>query len=139
MSAITAFPVRGIPGYGRRSVDPAADRPGHHDGRAVRRLTSVPTGDAVHTRLRVTRRGRATLTLAAVAAALTVGLGQAVAGPAPEPLRSVTVEPGETLSQIARAELPGLAVDDAVVALQAENGLATPFVHAGQELSIPSR
>lgn len=123
MSAITAIPSHAPI---RRAGD-------------ARRLTSVPTGDAVRTTTRITRRGRLTITALVAAAALGAGLGPAVAGTSGEPTRSITVEQGQTLSQIAQVHLPGLATDDAVVAIQAENGLVTPFVHAGQELVIPGR
>lgn len=49
----------------------------------------------------------------------------------------VTVQAGQTLSQIALAELPDLPIGTAVAEIQIANRLNTSHVHAGQELVIP--
>ncbi len=88
--------------------------------------------------LRLTRRGRAVLlVLLAVLVAATVavtGIGGAGAAPAPH---TVTVLAGETLSEVAARELPGLSISDGVVAIQLANRLSTAQVSAGEELVIP--
>ena len=116
----------------------------HHDRRA--HLVLVPTGrDAVRAAratqppLRLTRLGRlvVALLIATAVALLGVGLaGQlATASSAPRP---VTVVSGDTLSEIAARELPGLSIDDAVIEIQLANGLSSSQVHAGQTLLVPT-
>jgi LysM repeat protein len=52
---------------------------------------------------------------------------------------AVTVGAGQTLSEIAVRELPGMPVANAVAELQLANNLPTNHVHAGQVLVIPAR
>lgn len=128
MSAATATVIGGhVPGAPRR-------------GRATtsRHLVSVPTGAAVPTELRVTRRGRLALTTVVAALLVTTGVGLATAGEADQPA-TVTVLPGETLGEIAARQMPGVPASAAVADIRSANGLDTPFVHAGQELVIPQR
>ena len=92
----------------------------------------APTGP-----LRLTRRGR--LVLAGLALVLAVGLGLVglrAAGAAEAP-RVVTVEAGQTLSEVAATELPDLSISDGILAIQLENRLTTAQVSAGQHLVIP--
>jgi negative regulator of sigma E activity len=104
-------------------------------------LCLVPTGpDVVATRrpVRVTRRGR--LVRSGLAAAVTLAvvwtvLSAVTAGAATSHL--VTVSRGQTLSQIAGQQLPGLPLRDGVAALQLANGLNTSDIHAGQVLTVP--
>lgn len=107
--------------------------------RAERHLVSVPTGTDVPTELRVTRRGRLALTTIAVAALLALGTGIATAGGEATAATTVTVEQGQTLSDVAASQMPGVPTSAAVSAIRSENALSTPFVHAGQELVIPTR
>ena len=87
--------------------------------------------------LRITRRGRVVLVaLALVLVALVGGVGIRGAG-AVEPTRTVTVAPGQTLSEVAEAELPELSISDGIVAIQLANRLSTAQVSAGQQLTIP--
>lgn len=123
--------------------------PGSVPGRAARpSLVLVPTGDAVPTsapgRLRLTRAGRlaVTLTVAAVLLAVaTVALVSRTGAAAPAPVadHAVTVTQGQTLSEIAVRELPGLPVAAAVAELQLANNLPSAHVHAGQVLVVPAR
>jgi hypothetical protein len=107
----------------------------------------VPTGDAVPARaggrLRLTRVGRlaTTLTVAAVLLALAVVAMVSRAGAAPATVadHAVTVVQGQTLSEIAVRELPGLPVADAVAELQVANNLPSAHIHAGQVLVVPAR
>ena len=74
--------------------------------------------------------------LALVVVALLGGVGIRGAGAA-EPTRTVTVAPGQTLSEVAAAELPELSISDGIVAIQLANRLSTAQVGAGQQLTIP--
>lgn len=110
-------------------------------------LVLVPTGrDAVRAArasepaVRLTRFGR--LVVAALVAAVVAVLTVAAAGSfasASAPAATVTVESGETLSQIAAERLPDLAIPDGVVAIQLANSLSSDHVYAGQSLVIPAR
>ncbi|MBA4083541.1 MAG: peptidoglycan-binding protein [Kytococcus sp.] len=106
-----------------------------------RHLVSVPTGDAAlahpATRLRMTRRGRLAVTTSMLLVASVAGAAMAFGGPATQP-EQVTVRSGQTLGQIAAAELPELPVQQGVARLQVANGLSTSYVHAGQTLTIPT-
>ena len=87
--------------------------------------------------LRLTRRGRVVLgVLALVCVALLGGVGIRGAG-AEEPARTVTVGPGQTLSDVAAAELPDLSISEGIVAIQLANRLSTAQVSSGQQLTIP--
>jgi LysM repeat protein len=118
------------------------DRSGQHP-----RLVLVPTGaDAIglartspRPALRLTRRGRLSLAIvvALVIGAVTVIASGRFASAAGEP-RTVTVHAGQTLSEIAAATLPELAIVDAIVEIQVANSLSTDQVHAGQTLRIPA-
>lgn len=110
------------------------------------RLTLVPTGrDAARAaradrpQLRVTRFGRLMVTMAvtAVVVALAIGLTGQLASAAGGS-RPVTVESGQTLSEIAARELPELTVNEGVIALQLENAMNTDQVSAGQQLLVPT-
>ncbi len=111
------------------------------------RLVLVPTGDAVPApaegRVRLTRAGRLAITLTVVALLLAVGILTVVntAGAASAPVadHAVTVAEGQTLSEIASRELPGLPVSEAVAELQIANNLPSAHVHAGQVLVVPAR
>ncbi|HET7397991.1 MAG TPA: LysM peptidoglycan-binding domain-containing protein [Intrasporangium sp.] len=135
MSAVlSALPLE--PGRGPRPRPAAPARP---------RLVLVPTGASAvraareaRPALRPTRFARLLLALL-VAAALGL-LAVTVAGSfasASGHSRAVTVEAGDTLSQIAARELPELPVADGVVQLRLLNELPTSEVHAGQTLRIP--
>ena len=104
-----------------------------------RRTAPASAGPVGARRMRITVRGRLVLSAIALGLLLALGAGRAVAGGAQIDDRTTTVESGQTLSQIALRELPGLPLDEAVVAIQVENKLSTPHVHAGQVLVIPAR
>jgi hypothetical protein len=113
--------------------------------RPHRHLISVPTGDAVpepvQPRLRLTRRGRLVLLVAAAAVGAVVALVLAIAvatgSAASAADHAVTVQPGQTLSEIALREMPGLAMREAVARIQIANDLPSSHVSAGQSLVIP--
>ena len=77
-----------------------------------------------------------TVATLAVVIALGIGLTSQLASAA-VPGRLLTVESGQTLSQIAARELPGVSVREGVVSLQLANALSTDQVHAGQQLLVP--
>jgi hypothetical protein len=89
---------------------------------------------------RISRRGRLLITLVVSAAALTVAIGFAtsVNAAAPQIDHATTVFAGQTLSEVAAAQLPGLSINEAVAAIQLANEMNTSQVHAGQSLLIPS-
>lgn len=89
---------------------------------------------------RISRRGRLVITLTVVAAALTLGvlLATSVMASAPQIDHATTVSAGQTLSEVAAAQLPGLPINEGVARIQFANGLNTSQVHAGQSLLIPA-
>lgn len=91
-------------------------------------------------RIRLNRRGRllVTLVLAAAALSLTVVLTTSVSAAIPQIDHAIAVTAGQTLSEVAAAQLPDLPVGEAVARLQLANGLSTSQVHAGQSLLIPT-
>jgi LysM repeat protein len=89
-------------------------------------------------RLRITRRGRLAITGAVTALLVVTAGGLAGAVMPPSEAATVTVEPGQTLSEIAATTLPDLPLDRAVVELQVANQLSSVHVQAGQTLVIPS-
>lgn len=118
-------PLQAVPDY----VDDIAP--------AVDRSVGAPRRRGV----RLTRRGRLARTLAGFAlAVLVVLMVLARLGGDPQ-LRidhATTVLPGQTLSDVAHAQLPGLPLEDAVAAVQVANGLNSTELTAGQSLLIPA-
>ena len=94
----------------------------------------------VRVALRINRRGRLLITLTALAAATTLGLTVAtsVMASGPQIDHATTVSAGQTLSEVAAAQLPGLPINEGVARIQLANSLNTSQVHAGQSLLIPS-
>ncbi len=87
--------------------------------------------------VRITRRGRLALLALVLAIVAVVGLmGMRGAGAA-EPLPTITVTPGQTLSEVALAELPEMSISEGILAIQIANQMSTAQVSAGQELVIP--
>ena len=100
------------------------------------RAAEVAHGERAH--LRLTRFGRLTVTVATLAVVIALGIGlTSQLASAAVPGRLLTVESGQTLSQIAARELPGVSVREGVVSLQLANALSTDQVHAGQQLLVP--
>lgn len=109
-----------------------SDEPVREPGRG---RTPSPRREAT---LRLTRRGRLAVT-GAVTALLVVTAGGLAAAVMPDAeLATVTVEPGQTLSDIAATTLPDLPLDRAVVEIRIANNLSTSQVQAGQTLVIPT-
>lgn len=131
MTALTAAPGSTGSSLGAPKARPARSR----------HLVSVPTGEAVAATpadgLRMTRRGRLAITTTTLLAAGVAGAGLALAGPAAGP-EEVTVEQGQTLGQIAEAEMAGVPTGEAVTRIQLVNDLSSSHVHAGQTLTIPA-
>ena len=88
----------------------------------------------------LTRRGRLLITVmvSAAALALAVGLATSVGAAAPRIDHATTVSAGQTLSEVAAAQLPSLPINEAVARIQLANGLNSSQVHAGQSLLIPA-
>ena len=116
MPSRTARPQLRLVGPGERAMAP------------VRRAT------------RINRRGRLVITAMVSAAALAcaVVLATSVSASAPQIDHATTVFAGQTLSEVASAQLPGLPINEAVARIQLANGLNTSQVHAGQSLLIPA-
>lgn len=90
-------------------------------------------------RVRLTARGRLVrtlLTFGALCLLALVALAR-LSAPALPPSHAVTVDRGDTLTQIAAEELPMVPVEAAVVRIQLANGLNGTHVVAGQNLVIP--
>lgn len=89
---------------------------------------------------RLTRRGRRVVAflLALVVSVLGVATAGRIASAAGQP-HTITVQSGQTLSEIALSELPGVPVREGVVTLQLTNGLSSDQVRAGDQLVIPAR
>jgi len=79
-----------------------------------------------------------TLMVAAAALSLIVVHMTSVSAAVPQIDHATTVAAGQTLSDVAAAQLPGLPMDEAVARLQLANDLNTPQVRAGQSLLIPA-
>ncbi|GAA2154461.1 LysM domain-containing protein [Humibacillus xanthopallidus] len=107
--------------------------------RAARSGRTARAAGLTNPPLRLTRLGRLVVTLIVATAVALLGVGLAgqlaTASSAPRP---VTVVSGDTLSQIAARELPGLPISDAVIEIQLANGLSTSQIHAGQTLLVPT-
>ncbi len=105
---------------------------------------------AVRTRLRLTRRGRVVFTTLA-AAPLLVGValamlngGQASAGDSASggnhaDFATVTVEPGETLWQLAEQTAPNADPRDFVQDVVSLNALDGSELQAGEQIAIPTK
>lgn len=131
-----------------RATRPVLARPGWvNSARPRRHLVSVPTGPRVaaacspRPHLVITARGRVVVALIVAALiALAVALAPFRASASkPVTVSTVTVASGQTLSEIAVRELPGVPVAEAVVLIQRHNRLPSTQVHAGQSLAIPGR
>ena len=92
--------------------------------------------------VRLTRRGRLVvllLLLAVLVVGLSVGVSSQAAGPSrPHVVPTVTVQPGETLWQVAVRVAPGADPRLVVDQLQRINHLSGATVQAGQQLVVPS-
>lgn len=90
---------------------------------------------------RLTTRGRVALVvtfMASIAVGLTVGQASVAAPTAPPTYASVTVQPGQTLWEIAIERAPGVDPRRTVARLVALNGLAdADAITAGDRLNVP--
>ncbi len=106
-----------------------------------------PTAPAVRTRLRLTRRGRFVITtLAAIPLLLVVALavlngGQASAGNTQANVHfdTVTIQPGETLWQLAEETAPNADPRDFVQDVISLNALDGAGLQAGEQIAIPAQ
>ncbi|KQU70477.1 hypothetical protein ASC58_01270 [Phycicoccus sp. Root101] len=106
-------------------------------------LVSVPTGEDVVIRpaapLRLTRAGRLAITVSVAVAAVVLAISLLSGGASAAVIdHSTTVQTGQTLSEVAAAQLPQLPVTEAVARIQVANDLTGSDVHAGQTLLIPA-
>lgn len=97
-------------------------------------------------RLRITRRGRAVLATLFVAPLVAAMLAFALGGGAATATGEfsvadfsyVTVEPGQSLWQLAEAIAPGADPRDVISDVMRLNGLQSSVVHPGERLAIPA-
>ena len=108
-------------------------------------LVSVPCGpEAVAApgptaALRITRLGRLAITSVVLVALMALAIALFSGGASATVIdHSTTVQRGQTLSEIAAQQLPGLSVADAVARIQVANDLTSSEIHAGQSLLIPA-
>ena len=94
-------------------------------------------GAAASGGVHVTRRGRLALLALVVAMAAVLGMVGLRGAGAAEPLQLVTVDAGQTLSEVAAVELPELSISEGILAIQLANSMSTAQVSAGQQLVIP--
>lgn len=135
------------PGRAEPALRPGRGVPAHRPGRGVPararhlRLVPPPAPAAREARaaVRVTRMGRlvATVVLAGLLVLLTVTVTARAAAPS-APEHTVTVRAGQTLSEVAAAELPQLPIAEGVARLQLANRLPSVQVRAGQQLLVPA-
>ncbi|RKR74478.1 LysM peptidoglycan-binding domain-containing protein [Frondihabitans australicus] len=116
------------------------------DVRATRERNGFGT-KPVRTRLHLTRRGRVVLTLLA-AVAIVVGLGAAMLNGGGADATSstghvhfqhVTIQPDETLWQVAEQVAPNSDPRDVINDIVKLNDLQTTSVMAGQSIAIPTQ
>jgi hypothetical protein len=126
----------------------AADRPVRREAsRPARRpaTAGVSPRPARRTRpVRLTRRGRvvvALVLLTVIAAAFLVLRAPATAStgePAAPVARTVTVEPGQTLWQVAREVRPQADPRETIARIMEMNGLTSASVQAGRQIYVPA-
>lgn len=96
-------------------------------------------------RLRITRRGRAVLATIVIVPLLAMALAFAAGGGAATAtgdlsiadFEYVTVEPGQSLWQVAETIAPGADPRDVISDIMRLNGLHSSVVHPGERLAIP--
>ncbi|YAL84344.1 LysM peptidoglycan-binding domain-containing protein [Dermacoccaceae bacterium W4C1] len=108
-----------------------------------RHLRSVPTGAQVSpapagSAVRLTVRGRRLMVTLALLTLLAVGTAVAAFAGGGTSEHTITVQPGQTLSEVAAQELPDLAISTGVSQIQLANSLDSLHVSAGQKLVIPA-
>lgn len=112
--------------------------------------TVLPASASTRSKLHLTRRGRVVFTiLAAIPLLVIVGLlvlngGQASAGDgstsgAPTTFQTVTIEPGESLWQVAEDQAPNTDPREFVQDVVTLNNLDGSAVQAGQQIAIPTK
>jgi LysM repeat protein len=109
--------------------------------RPVRHLHLVPAPES--TTLRLTRRGRVAVLLAALLtiAVLAVALGPSTTATGeagdPVPTRTVTVQPGDTLWELATEANPNGDLRQTVDDIMRLNSLPTAHLPMGSEIAVP--
>ena len=94
-------------------------------------------------RLRITRRGRVVLALLVASLGLTVGLlgfgGGAIAtsNPGSDNFQYLTVQPGQSLWDLAKSIAPNSDPRDVIADISRLNGLQGSTIHPGEQLAVP--
>lgn len=105
------------------------------------RLVPEMCASATSSSVRITRRGRLTMTILVALGCLVgafMGIRGLAAADASTPVfEIVKVQPGQTLSGIAHQAYPSLPVRDGVARIQLANNLNTNQVFGGEQLRLP--
>lgn len=112
----------------------------------ARSTAPAPTAIVRSSRLRITARGRAVLTTIVVAPlvaialafALNGGAATATSGSSTADFDYVTVEPGQSLWELAESIAPGADPRDVISDVMRLNSLSGSTVHPGERLAIPA-
>lgn len=144
MSALVAWGVPDTALPAPRLPHRGSPRPLDTTTRPARRLAAPPVGAVAplheSRRLRLTARGRLLRSLVVFGVLALIAMARWAPATEPDQLtvdHHTVVRPGQTLSQIAREQLPALPVREAVVRLQLANNLSAPEVSVGQTLAVP--
>ncbi|WP_226345323.1 LysM peptidoglycan-binding domain-containing protein [Agilicoccus flavus] len=138
---MTALPLEHLGGSRafRAGVGARVVRPGR---RAELRLVPAPALEApVAAPLRLTRRFRLlrTMVVLFLAASAVFALQGRLFGSAPmEADHATTIRPGQTLSDVAVEQLPGVPVARGVAMIAELNGLASADVPVGRTILVPA-
>lgn len=111
------------------------------DGPVLSACQAPVAGRPVPSVVRLTRRGRLVRTLLAFAVLCLLASWAVARLAAPHPLvadRAVVVQPGETLTQIAREQLPHRPVAEGIALLRELNAMNSTVLVAGRSLLIPA-
>ncbi|WP_168581725.1 LysM peptidoglycan-binding domain-containing protein [Gephyromycinifex aptenodytis] len=119
---------------------PAVERVAPQVPQRARLTVLPPVEEAPLPSLRITRRGRLAMTLLAFGAIslLALVLAARMAAPAPTVEHVAVIQAGQTLSDVAREELPHLPIGVAVTRIQVANAMNSSSVVQGQSLLIPA-
>lgn len=125
------------------SISPVFTPERERSARATQRPTARPAAPQRST-VRLTRRGRLVVFLAALAVVLMAGFflgaGSVATGEAgtPTPTTTVMVEPGDTLWGIAAEASDGGDVRETMREIERLNALESVALNAGQKLRVPA-
>lgn len=110
-----------------------------HGGPAARTRHASRGADTLDPRLRTASRIAVAMLLVTTAVAVVASVALQPEQPIPHAWAQVTVTPGSTLWDIARAHpVSGLSTAETVRVICSQNALSSPAVMAGQVIAVPS-